>query len=277
MEAAGFVLVDGGAALEVQPLAAPKAGPGKGQPANAAFKFPALDAETEAFLYRRKADLEAVAADLESDAEAHEGAHQSDAGRARLDASDAQARGHGVSSGKLQPGDAAKSYRLGGAAKAPPAAAKATSALSKRTALKGGKDEPSHALASLQAQVTGFMKGKTEAQIAQLGMLKAAFQSLDVNGDGFIDAADLRAAWRGSGHDASERRAVAWVRARDMNADDKVAFDEFVASFSAQLAPSATTWARPRCRVRWERCDSGRRCPSAWLASRSASTCWRVQ
>ena len=72
------------------------------------------------------------------------------------------------------------------------------------------------------------MKGKTEAQAAQLAMLRDAFVRLDANGDGFVDAEDLRAVWRTSGVDASERRAVAWVRARDIDADERVAFDEVI-------------------------------------------------
>jgi Ca2+-binding EF-hand superfamily protein/WD40 repeat protein/serine/threonine protein kinase len=253
MEAAGFVLVDGGAALEVLPLGAPKVAANKNgdhqEPSNASFKFPSLDSETEAFLYRRKADLEAVALDLENDSEAHQGVYQSDSTRAQLDASDAltsaKARGQGVSSGKLQPGDVAKGHRLGGAPKPKAAKSKMPTKDQKYLTQKNGKETaPSSASALLQEQVSAFMKGKTEAQMAQLSMLKAAFLSLDVNGDGFIDASDLQHKWRLSGQDASERRAVAWVRARDMNADNRVAFDEFVASFAAQLAPSDKGWEK---------------------------------
>jgi len=230
MEAAGFVLVDGGKTLELRALAASQAPTKKGAPTpQSAFKFPSLDPESEAFLYRRKADFEAALLDLESDPELSRGTDPAGEGRALVNASDAAALGAG--------------QRLGGQPRATTAGARGATGDSKKKDSMGavGGAVPE----KLQREVAAFMKGKTEAQQAQLSMLRDAFVALDSNRDGFVDARDLLTAWRLSGQgNATEKRATEWVRARDMDADDRVAFDEFVASFSALLAPSSQGWEK---------------------------------
>ena len=82
-----------------------------------------------------------------------------------------------------------------------------------------------------------FLAGKTDAQKQQVTMLRDAFTSLDVNKDGVVTADDLKHAWRNMGQDSSQKRIASWIKDRDTTQDRCVTFDEFVASFSALLAP----------------------------------------
>ena len=67
MESVGFVVTDKGTVLELQSLGGPPPGGG--------FKMPDLDLQTEGFLYRRKADLDAALSMIEQEAQEMRGLH----------------------------------------------------------------------------------------------------------------------------------------------------------------------------------------------------------
>ena len=75
-------------------------------------------------------------------------------------------------------------------------------------------------------------------------MLRDAFTALDVNRDGLITADDLKTAWRNAGQDSGQKRIATWIKERDTTQDRTVTFDEFVASFSALLAPGERGWEK---------------------------------
>jgi Ca2+-binding EF-hand superfamily protein len=154
-----------------------------------------VSAEVEAFLWRRKADLEAVLLSLDDSIEGSGG--QEDIDRARKDLEDS---GTALSAKQrhIQQQRAAERRRS-------------------------------------QSEVKSFLQGRSDVQRLQLQMIAQAFNKYDVNGNGQVTAAEVRHAFRRMGSDCSERRVATWMRDRDMNEDGVVTFAEFVASFGAQL------------------------------------------
>ncbi|MEU5882928.1 EF-hand domain-containing protein [Spirillospora sp. NPDC047279] len=58
---------------------------------------------------------------------------------------------------------------------------------------------------------------------------KAAFEMVDVDGDGYISAEELHNLMRALGQDISETRAVEVVVQADGNRDGKISLEEFAA------------------------------------------------
>jgi Ca2+-binding EF-hand superfamily protein len=154
-----------------------------------------VSAELEAFLWRRKADLEAVLLSLDESIEGT--GDQDEAGRARKDLADS---GTTLSAKQrhIQQQRAAERRRS-------------------------------------QSEVKSFLQGRSDVQRLQLQMIAQAFNKYDVNGNGQVTAAEVRHAFRRMGTDCSEKKVAAWMKDRDINEDGVVTFAEFVASFGAQL------------------------------------------
>jgi Ca2+-binding EF-hand superfamily protein len=240
MEAVGFVLVEGGKTLELRmlgPAAASAAAASSPQAVDSAskFKFPSLDPETEAFLYRRKADLEAALLDLDQDPELSHGMSHDEPGRAQHDMKDAApngyhsggGRGGGHRLGGGGTGGAVSTSRLvDGSGREGAAAGGGGGGKKKTTSSSSPSEAKEEHNEKLAKQVAGFMAGRTEAAAQQLAMLRVAFESLDANQDGFVDPKDLEKVWRTAGKQANLKKATEWVRARDADGDDRVAFDE---------------------------------------------------
>lgn len=190
MEAAGFILVDEGRALELRAVTSSTDGDGT----NKNFKFPSLDKESEAFLYRRKADMEAALYDL-------------DAQLSDPIPVDTKTKHKGSSSAHHQ---TVRSVTM-----------TETSEVS-----KDFQKEKSKSNKKLGAEVTKFFGGKTRAQKDQLRMIKEVFSATDVGGDGCIGPGDLMALWKAAGQEHSEIRAVEWVRKIDLDGGDLITFGE---------------------------------------------------
>lgn len=194
------------------------------QVGTAGFRFPALDPATEAFLWRRKADLEAAieampAPAATSAAAAASAAPQNAPGRASADLEDAKL---------LAGAGATKAANVGirvGTAGEPPSSSsksaiqaktsKGTTGSRKGRAGKhalgkgaGGKGGLGAAAATALLASSRGSSAISGARGLQLAMIKGAFARLDLDGDGYITPGDLGLAFRNMGRDASDRR---WV------------------------------------------------------------------
>lgn len=187
------------------------------QVGTANFRFPALDATTEAFLWRRKADLEAAIAAMPIPVPAAEGG-QAVPGRATADLVDAltlggvDPRAEAIVEGKrsekkrklsrnndsftstLKPHEPTKDRTGKNLANA------------KTVVTKTGGDHRRRSTAKGEAASAALAGAATGARGVQLAMIEKAFERLDVDGDGFISATDLGSAFRSVGRDASHAR-----------------------------------------------------------------------
>lgn len=209
------------------------------------FRFPALDPATEAFLWRRKADLEAAIEAMPATAAAAEAAApQSAPGRA---AADLQDSGTGVAgdpgaSATETPKARPNEKRRGSTAepvprrdprgslrpRQPSGRAESEGRTDGRRGSRGrgrhassrggrlGGMENIGAVAATALLAAANSRGSAAANGArglQLTMIKEAFARLDMDGDGFITPGDLGLAFRNMGRDASDRRWVDQVSA----------------------------------------------------------------
>lgn len=184
------------------------------------FRFPGLDLSTEAFLWRRKADLEAVIEAMPATAIiASAEASQCARGRIKADLNDAttlagsdlfgvaEMEGVKVKKGgtvveESSPRVANKKHRSGD-----------TTCDGKPCSSRGGTR--GYRAASVGAQATGALLAASGGSAAtagarglQLAMIKDSFARLDLDRDGFISPNDLRSAFRNMGRDASDRRCA---------------------------------------------------------------------
>ena len=232
MAACGFEAIEGGAifalkrlggSLEDQELAATIASSvGISTGPLVSFKFPDLDAKTEAFLYRKRADLlQAIdtISDLVDTSDDIDGG-QDVASRARFDKLDSNAPEQASSKSNSKP-----------------ERAKTKSSKSSKGGKKGSSNN------ALTSELELFLKGRTGVQRAQLAMLKDAFDAFDTNKDNSIDAADLKAYWRNKGESSSDARIADFIRERDINNDGQISFEEFAVSYSSLLQPETGAWA----------------------------------
>ncbi|CBJ33221.1 calmodulin-like myosin-light chain [Ectocarpus siliculosus] len=275
MTAIGFEPRDRGTVFVLREVGA-GAGKEREEVGTANFRFPALDPATEAFLWRRKADLEAAIEAMPATAAAT-AAPQSAPGRAAADLQDsrdfAAAGGEeGIAAGT---GETARNgpiqRRRSSTAEPPPRSGSSLSRKQKqppgrRTKSEGpstvrGRDSRSRrprgasgaggmgsvgaaaATALLAAADRGGSAAASGARGLQLAMIKEAFSRLDMDGDGYITPADLGLAFRNMGRDASDRTVLAWIRRRDIYQDGRVSLDEFVASFQALIPRDTPGWA----------------------------------
>ncbi|CAM9744831.1 unnamed protein product [Scytosiphon promiscuus] len=246
------------------------------------FRFPALDPATEAFLWRRKADLEAaIEAMPATAATAVAAAPQSAPGRAAADLQDSRtlargaAGGTGAASGassvetttiraieKRRSSTAEPVSRRGshgllhrgqssGRAESEgrTAGRRGSRVRGRRAGSRGGEFggmENVGAVAATALLAAAKSRGSAAASGArglQLAMIREAFARLDMDGDGYISPADLGLAFRNMGRDASDRSVLAWIRRRDICQDGRVSLDEFVASFQALIPQDTPGWA----------------------------------
>ncbi|KAJ1409004.1 hypothetical protein B484DRAFT_403358 [Ochromonadaceae sp. CCMP2298] len=186
------------------------------------FKFPYLDPETERFLWRRKADLEAAARLLDG-AEAVEELARN-VPHAAADA----AHVSGLTQKELAQRAAAQAARgaSGGKTRIP-------------VTLKEGavpEQEEGHAAVS---HLKTFLAGATAAQRAQIAMIRGVFERMDADRDGLLSMADVRAYFRAIGRNASDLAVRRWITARDVDQDGTVSLTEFVGSYALQLDPAS--------------------------------------
>lgn len=192
------------------------------QVGTAHFRFPALDPVTEAFLWRRKADLEAALEAMPATATiAAAFAPQGAPGRASADLEDAKALAEKapdgtkvIRHGRRTSADVAlgssKSKNQGNPGKvhdnekARVIGRASTGGMGIKRALSVGA---SAATALLVAG--GRSAVLTGARGLQLAMIKEAFSRLDLDKDGYITPEDLGLAFRNMGRDASDRRWIA--------------------------------------------------------------------
>ncbi|CAM9466188.1 unnamed protein product [Ectocarpus fasciculatus] len=275
MTAVGFEPRDRGTVFVLREVGG-GAGKEREEVGTANFRFPALDPATEAFLWRRKADLEAAIEAMPATAAAT-AAPQSAPGRAAADLQDsrdlAAAGGEeGIAAGT---GETARNgpmqRRRSSTAEPPPRSGSSLSRQQKhppgrRAKSEGpstvrGRDSRSRrprgtsgvggmgsvgaaaATALLAAADRGGSAAANGARGLQLAMIKEAFTRLDMDGDGYITPADLGLAFRNMGRDASDRTVLAWIRRRDICQDGRVSLDEFVASFQALIPRDTPGWA----------------------------------
>lgn len=174
------------------------------------FRFPALDTSTEAFLWRRKADLEAAIASMPAAATASR-SDQAAPGRAEVDLLDAMTLGN-VPAGGFRPEKGQRPSTAGELPSSTPAStARSKSVADRRT---GGRSRRDINRRSRRRQAGGSVgaaamaaleESATGARGLQLAMIKESFARLDVDGDGFITPRDLVQAFGRMGRDTSDR------------------------------------------------------------------------
>ena len=190
------------------------------------FKFPALDPETERFLWRRKADLETAlrAMDkMEDDAPtggsaANDAAHVLGTTSKALEERSKQVRKSLEDAGGNSVGTQKKGDKGSDRSKDP---------------FAGG----AHKGEGLNLK--DFLRGATAAQQTQVKMIQDVFKQMDADSDGLLSVSDVRAYFRSIGRNASDLMTRRWIRARDMDQDGAVSLPEFVASFAPQLDPKS--------------------------------------
>ncbi|CAM9540300.1 unnamed protein product, partial [Phaeothamnion confervicola] len=246
MAAAGFRPQDRASVFVLQkrggtPTIASTGGSGSGSALSAAtgtagsFAFPGLDALTEAFLWRRKADLEAAVTALDAVAASGGGNGAAfNGGGATADTA-----GTAAHAGLVSP-----RRRTAMAATAAATAAAAGAAAAATTA--AGQKQPQARPATSSGGATGKCGaggsgGGTVAtpgtRHAQMTLIRASFERLDAHKEGRLTAAGLRTAFRAVGRDSSERAVAAWIRERDIDQDGTVSLEEFAASLHALVPP----------------------------------------
>lgn len=187
------------------------------QVGTANFRFPALDPATEAFLWRRKADLDAAIDAMPTTATtAQASASQGVPGRAAADLADARvlaAAGPPHAEGVELLGDNQKrstvaepSLSRTGQLRSKERRRDVRNSTVKRRASRGNKGVGAAASAGTAMLAKGKSVAAKGARGLQLAMIEEAFARLDVDGDGYITPGDLGLAFRNMGRDASERR-----------------------------------------------------------------------
>jgi hypothetical protein len=240
------------------------------------FKFPYLDAETEKFLYRRKADLESAARFLDNEgarlvffgsmraiqlicfvlslpscSEASEemvrttkhaladAAHVSGMSTKEL----ARRAAHTKSPQRRSTSAGAIRASKEGTAKAREATTPGRGATSSTGKLRAKKDAiPGLDETIPQSQVAhlkAFLQGATAAQRAQITMIRNVFETMDADKDGLLSMSDVRAYFRAVGRNATDLAVRKWIASRDVDQDGAVSLSEFVASYALQLDPAS--------------------------------------
>jgi len=179
----------------------------------ASFKFPDLDSKTEAFLYRKRADLEAAVTSISEMLDGDASGTMVDGGQDVHNRAQNDLQDSGVSGKKTN-----------------------------STSLSATQKKDKTVTNPLASELDLFLKGRSGVQRAQLAMLKDAFDGFDQNKDNFIDAVDLKNYWRNTGEDSSDRRVSEFIRERDINNDGKISFEEFAVSYSSLLQPETAAW-----------------------------------
>eukprot|EP00586_Coscinodiscus_wailesii_P014627 CAMPEP_0172494508 /NCGR_PEP_ID=MMETSP1066-20121228/50001_1 /TAXON_ID=671091 /ORGANISM="Coscinodiscus wailesii, Strain CCMP2513" /LENGTH=146 /DNA_ID=CAMNT_0013265535 /DNA_START=110 /DNA_END=550 /DNA_ORIENTATION=+ len=77
-------------------------------------------------------------------------------------------------------------------------------------------------------------KTKTEDELADL---KEAFSMFDTNGDGTIEAKELRMVMKQLGHNLSNKEVMEMIGSVDDNSDGSIDFDEFVQLMGSRSDP----------------------------------------
>eukprot|EP00903_Cladosiphon_okamuranus_P006300 g6178.t1 len=303
MTAVGFEPRDRGAVFVLRELGAGAAG-GRGsaakereEVATANFRFPALDPATEAFLWRRKADLEAaIEAMPATGATAAAAAPQSARGRAAADLEDsrmlADAAGAGPSAASAQTGTTVNIWKQRSSTTEPPSSqsrdilsrqlsshrGKSESRINsrrnsrfkgRRASPRGGAMESVGMAAATALLAAADSRGSTAASGArglQLAMIKEAFSRLDMDGDGFISPGDLGLAFRNMGRDASDRRgAVALANAGDGDSPLDDGASEVAAAFGRLRLSGSPAECRAAAEFALDYCRRVRDSPSSPL------------
>lgn len=191
------------------------------QVGTASFRFPALDPATEAFLWRRKADLEAAIEALPNTLATS--APQNAPGRASADLEDAKKLA-AAGPAKTKPESTVKH-----AVTAQPPSSSSSKSVNREKSGKGngsvkgrraGKRGLGKRAGDLGAGAATVLLAASSGSSAisgarglQLAMIKDAFARLDLDADGYITPGDLGLAFRNMGRDASDRRwALAMIR-----------------------------------------------------------------
>jgi Ca2+-binding EF-hand superfamily protein len=211
------------------------------------FKFPALDIETEKFLWRRKADMELSLRYLDAAAgdeppPSHtlsDAAHVSGTTQEALQASaktrtktnrDATARSHPskkevAERRARQLGNTGHGHGHGHGGKS--SAKKASSASAGSSSL------------TAPLSLKSFMTGASAAQLVQINMIKKVFTAMDADGDELISASDAKAYFRSINRPSSDLIVRKWIRDRDVDQDGAVSLTEFVSSYAHVLDPAS--------------------------------------
>ena len=73
----------------------------------------------------------------------------------------------------------------------------------------------------------------------QVASLQTTFNTMDVNGDGFVTKEELKTLLAGLGGEVTDVQVDEMIAAADENGDGKISFEEFVNSNSLQAAVGA--------------------------------------
>ena len=79
---------------------------------------------------------------------------------------------------------------------------------------------------------------------AQLQLCRKAFENLDVDGDDYITAKDLKIAFARDGREAF--MIPAWIAQRDLDQDGAVSYDDFLHSVASSFAVPAKAKAKSK-------------------------------
>eukprot|EP01041_Mallomonas_annulata_P000829 gene829-1611_t len=83
-----------------------------------------------------------------------------------------------------------------------------------------------------------YLRGATNAQIAQIEMIKQVFIRMDGDKDNLLSLSDIRSYFRSIGRNASDPIVRKWLKDRDIDQDGAISLPEFVSSFVLQLDPA---------------------------------------
>jgi Ca2+-binding EF-hand superfamily protein len=198
------------------------------------FKFPSLDAETERFLWRRKADLDIAIRTLD-------GLELSGAeGLSNNSAKDA-AHVLGTTASSLANRSATVRKSMNNATSSSPKKEKKSSKSSKKCekseTSKDEVGEENKTKTFIAKSMANFMRGASAAQLVQISMIKEVFERMDSDGDGLLSMSDVRAYFRSVGRNATDLSVRKWIRLRDIDQDGSVSLAELVGSYALQLDP----------------------------------------
>ncbi|CAM9341695.1 unnamed protein product, partial [Choristocarpus tenellus] len=254
MLAVGFQARDRGTVFVLRRLGVDSEGVGQqgGKVGTQDFTFPALDTATEAFLWRRKADLEAAieslctATDDDGKAAGATGGVQGAPGRAKADLADSRVlfenmRGTELGPRKIQDVPITKALGTQNTRRRGTSQCGTSIPLGRRGKFRGRGRGYGGGRGKKQGQLV--VKGLSGVHQLQHALIREAFVQLDVDGDDIISAQDLRTAFRNIGRDASDRCIHAWIRKRDISQNGCVTFKEFLASFHSLIPPDNPGWA----------------------------------
>lgn len=176
-----------------------------------AFKMQQLDKETKAFLHRALADIDEALQALGDDQKP--AAKKSIGDKERLLAERMNKR----------PGKESKKESKG-------------KERAEKPAKKKGADKRD------ASELEKALKSGGKVQEAQLQLCRKAFENLDVDGDQLITPKDLKVAFARDGREAFG--IPAWIKARDLDQDGAVSFDDFLHSVASSFALPANAKAK---------------------------------